>query len=67
VRRSAAAEQQAGRGQPRQRGLQFLEDAPIFERMLVNSGIRLFKYYLDIDRSEQVRRLKERRHDPLSQ
>jgi polyphosphate kinase len=35
--------------------------------MLVNSGIRLFKYYLDIDRSEQVRRLKERRHDPLSQ
>jgi polyphosphate kinase len=46
---------------------QFLEDAPIFERMLTNSGIRLFKYYLDIDRAEQVRRLKERRHDPLSQ
>ena len=45
----------------------FLDDAPIFERMLVNSGIRLFKYYLDIDRSEQMRRLKERRHDPLSQ
>ena len=45
----------------------FLDDAPIFERMLVNSGIRLFKYYLDIDRTEQIRRLKERRHDPLSQ
>ncbi len=45
----------------------FLEDAPIFERMLVNSGIRLFKYYLDIDRHEQIDRLKERRHDPLSQ
>jgi polyphosphate kinase len=45
----------------------FLDDAPIFERMLVNSGIRLFKYYLDIDRTEQVKRLKERRHDPLSQ
>ena len=45
----------------------FLEDAPIFERMLVNSGIRLFKYYLDIDRHEQAQRLKERRHDPLSQ
>jgi polyphosphate kinase 2 len=45
----------------------FLEDAPIFERMLVNSGIRLFKYYLDIDRHEQIERLKERRHDPLSQ
>jgi polyphosphate kinase len=45
----------------------FLEDAPIFERMLVNSGIQLFKYYLDIDRDEQAKRLKERRHDPLSQ
>jgi polyphosphate kinase 2 len=45
----------------------FLEDAPIFERMLVNSGIRLFKYYLDIDRHEQAQRLKERRHDPLAQ
>jgi polyphosphate kinase 2 len=44
----------------------FLEDSPIFERMLVHSGIRLFKYYLDIDRAEQVKRLKERRHDPLS-
>ena len=46
---------------------QFLADAPIFERMLVHSGLRLFKYYLDIDRAEQVKRLKERRHDPLSQ
>jgi len=45
----------------------FFEDAPVFERMLVNSGIRLFKYYLDIDRDEQKERLKERRHDPLSQ
>lgn len=45
----------------------FLEDAPIFEQMLVNSGIRLFKYYLDIDRHEQAKRLKERRRDPLSQ
>lgn len=45
----------------------FLDDAPIFERMLVNGGIRLFKYYLDIDRKEQARRLKERRRDPLSQ
>jgi polyphosphate kinase 2 len=44
----------------------FLEDSPIFERMLVHSGIRLFKYYLDIDRAEQLKRLKERRHDPLS-
>ena len=45
----------------------FFADAPLFERMLVNSGIRLFKYYLDIDRHVQLQRLRERRHDPLSQ
>ena len=45
----------------------FLADAPVFEQMLVNSGIQLFKYYLDIDRHEQKQRLKERRHDPLAQ
>jgi polyphosphate kinase len=47
--------------------LTFLADAPIFERMLVNSGMRLFKYYLDIDRDEQAKRLRERRRDPLTQ
>jgi len=45
----------------------FLAAAPIFERMLVDAGLRLFKYYLDIDRHEQAQRLKERRHDPLAQ
>jgi polyphosphate kinase 2 (PPK2 family) len=24
----------------------FFDDAPIFEQMLMNAGIRLFKYYL---------------------
>jgi polyphosphate kinase 2 len=46
---------------------QFFIDAPVFEQMLINAGIKLFKYYLDIDRQEQVKRLKERRLDPLSQ
>ena len=45
----------------------FLADVPIFERLLTDGGIRLFKYYLDIDRAEQKARLKERRHDPLTQ
>jgi polyphosphate kinase 2 len=45
----------------------FLESAPGFERMLVRSGIHLLKYYLDISRAEQARRLRERRRDPLSQ
>ncbi|QDU83916.1 Polyphosphate kinase 2 (PPK2) [Planctomycetes bacterium Pla163] len=38
-----------------------------FERMLVDSGIQLFKYYLDIGRDEQEERLDERREDPLKQ
>jgi polyphosphate kinase 2 len=45
----------------------FLEAAPGFERMLVRSGIHLLKYYLDIGRAEQARRLRERRRDPLKQ
>ena len=45
----------------------FLAAAPTFEWMLVNSGIQLFKYYLDIDRKEQARRLASRKRDPLKQ
>jgi polyphosphate kinase 2 (PPK2 family) len=35
--------------------------------MLARSGISLVKYYLDISRREQARRLRARRHDPLKQ
>jgi polyphosphate kinase 2 len=45
----------------------FLEAAPRFEQMLVRSGIFVLKYYLDISRDEQARRLRARRHDPLKQ
>jgi len=45
----------------------FLEDTPEFERLLVRSGIFLLKYYLDITRAEQARRLRARRRDPLKQ
>lgn len=45
----------------------FLEAVPIFEDLLARSGIRLFKYYLDIDRDEQKARLQARRNDPLKQ
>lgn len=44
---------------------QFLRDAPDFERMLVESGIRLVKFWLDIDKKEQAKRLDARRGDPL--
>ncbi|KQM79621.1 polyphosphate kinase [Sphingomonas sp. Leaf22] len=46
---------------------QFLRDAPDFERMLVESGIKLVKLWLDISRDEQRRRLDDRRTDPLKQ
>jgi polyphosphate kinase 2 len=46
---------------------EFLEAAPRFERMLVRSDIVLLKYYLDITRDEQARRLRDRRRDPLKQ
>jgi polyphosphate kinase 2 len=46
---------------------EFMETVPVFEQMLVRSGLRLFKYYLDIDKAEQRRRLKARLTDPLKQ
>ena len=44
---------------------EFLRDAPDFERMLVESGVRLLKVWLDISKAEQAERLQARRTDPL--
>ena len=46
---------------------EFLRDAPDFERMLVESGIKLVKVWLDISKAEQKERLDARREDPLKQ
>ncbi|HXM85670.1 MAG TPA: polyphosphate kinase 2 [Stellaceae bacterium] len=46
---------------------EFLDMVPGFEAMLARSGMRLFKYYLDISRREQRRRLAARAKDPLKQ
>jgi polyphosphate kinase 2 len=46
---------------------EFITTVLDFERMLVGSGIRLIKYYLDISKAEQKKRLAERRKDPLKQ
>ncbi len=43
----------------------FLHDAPRFERMLVDDGIRLFKYWLSCNQEEQEQRFAERVEDPL--
>jgi len=47
--------------------LEFLRQAPDLERMLVNSGILLFKYWFSVSRAEQFRRFKSRQKDPLKQ
>ena len=46
---------------------EFLRQVPKFEEMLVNSGIILFKFYFSVSKSEQKKRFKERRTDPLKQ
>ena len=46
---------------------EFMGSVLEFEHMLVRSGIKLLKYYLDISKAEQKRRLNERKSDPLTQ
>jgi len=43
----------------------FLEAVPHFEKMLVNDGILLFKYWLSCDQEQQEERFAERVADPL--
>ncbi|MBX3637263.1 MAG: polyphosphate kinase 2 [Rubrivivax sp.] len=43
----------------------FLEQAPVFEKMLVDDGILLFKYWLTVDQARQEERFAERQADPL--
>ena len=45
--------------------LEFMRQCPELERMLVRSGIRLFKYYFSVTREEQLRRFKSRETSPL--
>ena len=45
----------------------FMNSVVPFEQMLVHSGIQIFKYYLDISKTEQQKRLEERRTNPLKQ
>ena len=43
----------------------FLRDAPTFEKLLTDSGIRLIKYWLSCDQAHQEERFAERLEDPL--
>ena len=47
--------------------LEFLRQCPEMERMLVNSGIILFKYWFSVSQDEQAHRFESRETDPLKQ
>jgi polyphosphate kinase 2 len=46
---------------------EFLREVPEFEKMLVKSGIILFKFYFSVSKKEQAKRFKKREIDPLKQ
>ncbi|MBV9660891.1 MAG: polyphosphate kinase 2, partial [Acidimicrobiales bacterium] len=43
----------------------FLYECPIFERLLVDDGIILRKYWFSVSRDEQERRFRKRLDDPM--
>jgi polyphosphate kinase 2 len=45
----------------------FLQDVLPFEHMLIGAKIQILKYYLDISKKEQKKRLRARQDDPLKQ
>ena len=45
--------------------LEFMREVPELERMLVRSGIRLYKYWFSVTREEQRKRFLARETDPL--
>ena len=47
--------------------LEFMRQTPEFERMMVRSGIRLYKFWFSVSREEQLRRFLGRAQDPLKQ
>lgn len=46
---------------------EFMQQTPALEKMLVQSGIRLFKLWFSVNKQEQFRRFQQRRNDPLKQ
>jgi polyphosphate kinase len=45
--------------------MEFLREAPEFERMLARDGINLVKFWFSVSRSEQLRRFVDRQLDPV--
>jgi polyphosphate kinase len=45
----------------------FLQEAPVFENMLIDDGIVLRKYWFSVSDKEQLRRFRSRLNDPVRQ
>lgn len=46
---------------------QFLKDVPKFEKMLVDSGVKIIKFYFSVCKEEQNKRFEARKYNPLKQ
>jgi len=46
---------------------EFLHEVPEFEKMLVNSDVKIFKFYFSVSKAMQEKRFNKRRTDPLKQ
>ena len=47
--------------------LRFLRDTVMFEEMLINEGMQIFKFWFSVSREEQLRRVISRARDELKQ
>lgn len=45
----------------------FLKEVPLFEEMIVNSNVIMFKFYFSVSKEEQKKRFESRKTDPLKQ
>jgi polyphosphate kinase 2 (PPK2 family) len=45
----------------------FLKDVPKFEKMLVDSGVKIVKFYFSVCKEEQNKRFEARKYNPLKQ
>ena len=52
---------------PPAESMEFLREAPEFERMLARDGIILIKFWFSVSRAEQLRRFAKRQLDPVKQ
>jgi polyphosphate kinase len=62
----AGVEKVMGFCTPQQHSL-FLRQTPVFEQMLIDDGIVLRKYWFSVSHTEQLRRFRSRRNDPMRQ